>query len=98
MRQFASDIALGGGHIVVNILEHGFVPRHEILSKQEKGELLERLGIDERRLPMILDTDPAAKRIEAKAGDVLKITRKSQTAGETVYYRLVIDKARKRIS
>ena len=98
MRQFASDITLGGGNIAVNILEHELVPRHEVLSKEEKRELLEKLGIDERRLPMILDSDPAAKKIEAKPGDVLRITRKSQTAGETVYYRLVTDRARKRQS
>ena len=90
------NITLGGGHIAVNILEHSIVPRHEILSKEEKKKLLEKLGIDERRLPMILDSDPVVKKIEAKAGDVLKITRKSQTAGETVYYRLVTDQVRKR--
>ena len=45
---------------------------------------------------MILGSDPVIKKIEAKPGDVLRITRKSQTAGETVYYRLVTEKAGRR--
>jgi DNA-directed RNA polymerase subunit H len=98
LRQLASGITLGGGNIAVNILEHELVPKHEVLSKEEKRGLLERLATDEKRLPMILDSDPIVKKIEAKPGDVLRITRKSQTAGKAVYYRLVTDKARKRQS
>jgi DNA-directed RNA polymerase subunit H len=47
------------------------------------------LGIRERDLPRILDSDPVAKIIRARPGQVLRITRKSPTAGETIYYRMV---------
>jgi DNA-directed RNA polymerase subunit H len=43
------------------------------------------------QLPFISSTDPAAKSIGAKAGDFIKITRRSETAGETVYYRYVVE-------
>ena len=78
----------------VDILKHELVPRHEVLSAAEKKELLERMAITEKQLPKMLDSDPVIKQIEAKPGDVIKITRKSQTSGETVYYRLVAEKTK----
>ncbi|MGP8321542.1 MAG: DNA-directed RNA polymerase subunit H [Methanosarcinaceae archaeon] len=35
--------------------------------------------------------DPVVIELGAEIGDVIKITRISQTAGESLYYRLVID-------
>jgi DNA-directed RNA polymerase subunit H len=69
--------------------DHEIVPKHEILTPKEKKEVLDTLGIDKEQLPIIKETDPVAKEITAKPGDVLRIVRKSQTAGKTVYYRLV---------
>ena len=74
------------------MLEHQMVPRHDILSAEEKKALLEKMGISEKNLPRILDTDPVVELISAKPGDVIKVTRKSQTAGESVYYRIVAEK------
>jgi len=72
------------------ILEHELVPKHEVLEKKEVEELLKKLGITVNNLPKILREDPVVKAIKAKPGDVLKITRKSTTLGESIYYRLVI--------
>jgi len=41
-------------------------------------------------MPKIRVTDPAAVQIQAKVGDVISITRDSQTAGKAIFYRLVI--------
>ncbi|MBI4175934.1 MAG: DNA-directed RNA polymerase subunit H [Candidatus Aenigmarchaeota archaeon] len=73
-----------------DILAHELVPKHEILSKKEKEELLARLGSREEHLPKIYESDPVIKVIKAKPKDVIKITRKSQTSGEAVYYRIVL--------
>jgi len=75
-----------------DILKHELVPEHILLKEEERKKLLEELKILPQQLPKILTTDPVVKEIEAKEGDVLKIIRKSQTAGETTYYRLVSKK------
>ncbi len=72
-------------------LKHRFVPKHEILSEEEKKAVLERYNISLRQLPKILAKDVVIKAINAKVGDVIKITRKSPTAKQSVYYRVVVD-------
>jgi len=42
------------------------------------------------QLPHILSTDPAIKAIGAKPGSIIKVVRKSLTAGEAIVYRYVI--------
>ncbi len=81
-----------GGLITVDIFLHELVPKHEILTKLEKQQLLERLGVTEKQLPKISLTDPALISIETKQNDVVRITRKSQTAGYSTYYRVVVGK------
>lgn len=77
--------------VSVDILKHTLVPRHEVLSPAEKKELLEKLNIIKEELPKIYSSDPVFKHIKAKVGDVIRITRKSQTAGTAMYYRAVIE-------
>lgn len=74
----------------VKILEHELVPKHEVLSPEEALKVLKKLGITPDKLPWIRASDPVARAIRAKPGDIVKITRKSLTAGETVVYRYVV--------
>ncbi len=74
----------------VDILDHHFVPSHEILPKKDAKTLLESLSIEKENLPRIFANDPVVKKIGAKPGDVIRIVRKSLTAGETIYYRGVV--------
>jgi DNA-directed RNA polymerase subunit H (RpoH/RPB5) len=76
---------------VFNIFEHGLVPFHEILSEKEKSQLLAQYKVQPYQMPQIKSGDPAVKVIGAKSGDVLKITRKSTTAGEHITYRYVVE-------
>ena len=70
------------------IYKNVLVPKHEKISEEEKKELFEKFKISDRELPKITINDPALKGLEdVKVGDVIKITRKSQTAGTAIYYR-----------
>lgn len=73
-----------------NIEEHELVPKHIKLTEEEKNKLLNELNISLRQLPMILASDPMAKKLDAKPGDIIKIIRKSPTAKESIYYRVVV--------
>jgi DNA-directed RNA polymerase subunit H (RpoH/RPB5) len=74
----------------IDIEKHGLVPKHVILNEHEKTQVLEKYGITLRQLPRISVSDPIIKLLDGKPGDVVKIMRKSQTAGETIYYRVII--------
>jgi DNA-directed RNA polymerase subunit H len=76
---------------VFDIFEHALVPMHEILPEKEKKALLLQYKVHPYQMPQIKSTDPAVKAIGAKPGDVLKITRKSSTAGEHVMFRYVVE-------
>ncbi len=73
-----------------NILEHELVPKHVLLSEEERKEVLKEYRATLKQLPRMLASDPVAKLLGAKPGDVVKIIRKSPTAGENVYYRVVV--------
>ena len=73
----------------IDVLSHELVPKHELMSGSEKKELLEKLGATVRELPKISSDDPALRSIDTNRGDIIRITRKSQTAGHSFYYRVV---------
>ncbi len=76
---------------VFDIFEHALVPRHETLTPLEREELLKKYKVKPYQMPQITATDPAVKAIGAKPGDVLRIIRKSSTAGEHIAYRYVVE-------
>ncbi|RLG27081.1 DNA-directed RNA polymerase subunit H [Methanosarcinales archaeon] len=72
------------------LLNHDMVAHHEILSDEELALVLEKYNIEKEQLPKIKTVDPVVKEIKAGAGNVIKVTRKSATAGEATIYRLVV--------
>jgi DNA-directed RNA polymerase subunit H (RpoH/RPB5) len=74
-----------------DIFQHKLVPKQEILSEEEKSELLLKFRVQPYQLPQISSVDPTVKAIGAKPGDVLRITRRSPTAGEHTAYRYVVE-------
>lgn len=74
-----------------NIFKHYLVPKHEVLSPEERKAVLEKYRIEPYKLPRIKTSDPVVRVIGAKPGDIIKITRRSSTAGEYVYYRYVVE-------
>lgn len=74
-----------------NTNNHLLVPKHSKLSDSDKDKLFEKYTISFRELPKILKGDSAIAKLDASVGDIIKITRKSKTAGVAYYYRVVID-------
>ncbi len=72
-----------------NVLEHELVPKMEIISKKEQEELFKKYNITKDKLPKMLSSDPEAKALGAKVGDVVKIIREDPHA-RYIYYREVI--------
>ena len=70
---------------------HALVPKHEIMAKKEAEEVVEKYHCKATELPLIFGTDPAIVGLGVKPGDMIKITRKSATAGESFYYRYVVE-------
>jgi DNA-directed RNA polymerase subunit H len=70
---------------------HELVPEHSKLSDKEKKGLLENYQITPKELPKMRKNDPAIEHLNVKEGDIVKITRKSKTAGESIFYRGVIN-------
>jgi DNA-directed RNA polymerase subunit H len=75
---------------LVNVFAHELVPKHEILSKKEAEEILQRYHLRPHELPYIRLSDPAVAILGAKPGDIVRIERKSSTAGFCFSYRYVI--------
>jgi len=73
------------------ITDHLLVPKHELVPPEEAQATLKRYNASPHEFPFILSTDAAAKSIGAKPGDFVKVTRASETAGETTYFRFVVE-------
>lgn len=75
----------------VLVPDHVYVPKHEIMTKKEAEDVLKTFNCMPTELPLIFVNDPAILGLGVKPGDMIKITRKSATAGESIYYRYVVE-------
>ena len=75
--------------MVFEIAKHYLVPEHVLIRSDKVEEILAELGLKKNALPKILKDDPAIKALKPEKGDVVKIIRKSQTAGQAIYFRRV---------
>lgn len=72
-----------------DVTKHELVPKHTKLSEKDMKELFKKYSIVLQNLPRIFKDDPAIQNLNVKDGDVVKISRKSPTAGETEFFRRV---------
>ena len=74
--------------LMFNVTKHSMVPKHEIIDKQTKLQLCTEHKVSEKQFPRILKTDPVARYLGLKPGQLVKITRPSETAGTFCSYRI----------
>jgi len=84
-------ILAGVNSLKRDILKHELVPEHVILSETEIKKILKDTDFKREQLPKIKKDDPVVKEIDANVGDILQITRNSETAGTFLTYRIVDD-------
>jgi len=72
------------------IFDHDFVSKHELLTPEEKEEILEKYKMQPYQLPRINAYDPAIIAVGGNPGDIVRVIRKSQTAGKYVAYRYIV--------
>ena len=71
--------------------KHILTPKHVKLGEKEKAQVLDKYQVTSKEMPKILKTDAALRELDSKPGDMIKVIRKSQTAGESYFYRVVTD-------
>jgi DNA-directed RNA polymerase subunit H len=71
-------------------IKHYLVPEHVLIKKEVADKILADLGLKKKALPKMDRDDAAIKFLNPIQGDIVKIIRTSETAGESVYYRRVV--------
>ena len=76
--------------MVVNPMKHVLVPKHQIVPQDQHKALMDSMYITAKsKFPEIkFHIDPIARCIGAVPGDIIKITRPSASAGESIIYRV----------
>lgn len=74
-----------------NISKHMLVPKHTLINDPDEiNKILEAYQVKLNQLPQILKCDKMAQYLNAKVGNLVKITRISPTSGEHIVYRCVV--------
>jgi DNA-directed RNA polymerase I, II, and III subunit RPABC1 len=77
--------------LLVNILNNEYVPEHKRATNLEISELMDTYKIkDFKQLPLLLKSDPVAKFLGLKRGEICKIIRPSTNGIRHTVFRYVI--------
>lgn len=76
--------------LLYNVSKNELVPKHEVISNpNDIAAVMAMYDIKfKTNLPVILRTDPMARYLDIKPGELVRITRTSMSAGESVSYRV----------
>ena len=77
-------------NLMFNITKHQLVPKMRIISPLEKESVLDRYSATPGQMPQILKSDPQAKFLGVRKGDMCEIIRASETAGNSITYRMCL--------
>lgn len=76
--------------LLFNCSRHDFVPKHQYISLEKEQEVMESYKLQtKQQLPHISFLDPQVIYHGFKVNDIIKITRKTITGGQSNFYRYV---------
>ncbi|KAF9593929.1 hypothetical protein IFM89_026172 [Coptis chinensis] len=75
--------------LLVNIMKHFLMPKHELLNLEEKEKLLKKYSVGENQIPRMLETDAVARYYGLEKGQVVKVTSDDDVAESHATYRCV---------
>lgn len=99
IQQFDKQLQKGGGilHDMIesnfkfNPTKHFLVPPHKKLTSDETKEIMDKFSIKHKStLPFILRTDPIAKWLGLRIGDIVQIDHFNPNSGLSYYYRCCV--------
>lgn len=73
-------------YIILNILEHYLQPEFQFIDEKE----LEKLNIKKNQYPRMLSTDPVARYLNLKSGDIIKVIGRNNNSIYNPYYNLIV--------
>ncbi|KAF3327168.1 DNA-directed RNA polymerase V subunit 5A-like protein [Carex littledalei] len=76
--------------LLVNITKHVLKPHHQVLTPEEKGELLLQYKVEDSQLPRMLEKDAVARYYGLQKGTVVKVTYEGELTGSHMTYRCVV--------
>ncbi len=76
--------------LMVDVLDYIYQPKFELLSANEKKELLASYKLKLFQLPRIKTFDPVAKYLNLKNGDVVRVIMPSDITGEKIEYAVIL--------
>lgn len=78
--------------LLFNISKHELVPKHELIRDPvEIVRLVDHFNLKSKlQFPIILKSDPMAKYLNIQPGELVKVTRVSPSAGESILYRCCV--------
>jgi DNA-directed RNA polymerase I, II, and III subunit RPABC1 len=76
-------------NLTFNITKHDDMPKHILLTDDEIKDLFDKYKMTKSQVPKVSYNDPIAKYYGTKPGNMFKIIRQSNNAGEYITYRYV---------
>jgi DNA-directed RNA polymerase subunit H len=75
----------------ISINKHKLIPEHSLCNAKEKEQILKKFNSTEKDFPKISIKDSGISHLNAKISDLIKIERKDDYTGTSVFYRVVTD-------
>ena len=71
------------------VSDYEIIPKHELLSESDAEKVIKKFNTSLDKLPKILESDQQSLKLNAKVGQIIKISRNDGSVSYT-YYRVVV--------